>query len=202
MLSHSTDRELTERWFDDVDQQEAIMAELYHRHAQRVYAYCRSMGGDVEANDRFQDAWLKLHAALGKGPMAIDHVDAYLLRIVRNQILNARRSTISFVTLDDVELAMRDRSYEQHEALVLLQQAMELLPDEMREAFALHEVEGMPYEAMQQATGETVATLRNRVWRARTRLRNILRPLLHDLDGIVGNDVSPFATWRTNDDES
>lgn len=203
MAMHDSDRVLCERWYDVPEERSTIMAELYHRHSRRVYAYCKSMSDSAaEAEDLFQDAWLRLIKAMERDRKSVDHIDAYLLRIVRNQILNQRRSKVVHVSLDDVELILKDRPYEHREAIDLLYRALEILPEDQREAFLLHEIEGMSYDALAAVTGETVATLRNRAWRARAKLRDILAPVLGDLDGVFGDGDSPSVNDRfTGDDE-
>lgn len=203
-VAHHADAVLCVLWREHAELRSDVMNELYRRHAQRLYIYCRKMtGGEHEASDLFQDAWLKILQVLERKDVVPDHVGAYLLRIARNQILNAKRSDVRHVTLEDVELLMRDRPYEQREALVLLDRALELLDPVLREAFVLYEMEGLTYDEMMTITGETMSTLKTRVWRARTRLREILRPVLGDVRGMFGHDDAPTPiTKAKNDDET
>ena len=57
-------------------------------------------------------------------------------------------------------------------------QAIAQLPESLREAFVLHFVEEMDYEAISAITGVAAGTLRVRSHRARTLLRNSLGPVV------------------------
>ena len=56
--------------------------------------------------------------------------------------------------------------------------AMEALPEDLRTAIALREIEGMSYEDIAQAMNCPVGTVRSRIFRAREAIARQLRPLL------------------------
>ena len=60
--------------------------------------------------------------------------------------------------------------------------AIEALPDELRTAIVLREIEGMSYEDIAQTMGCPIGTVRSRIFRAREAVAARLRPLL-------GNDA-------------
>jgi RNA polymerase sigma-70 factor (ECF subfamily) len=60
--------------------------------------------------------------------------------------------------------------------------AIEGLPEELRTAIVLREIEGMSYEDIAQSMGCPIGTVRSRIFRAREAVAARLRPLL-------GNDV-------------
>jgi RNA polymerase sigma-70 factor (ECF subfamily) len=74
-----------------------------------------------------------------------------------------------------------DQGYEQQELLEIIARALELLDFEHREAFVLRQYHGMPYKDISELTGENISTIKNRVWRAKEKIKEILEPILEDL---------------------
>jgi RNA polymerase sigma-70 factor (ECF subfamily) len=56
--------------------------------------------------------------------------------------------------------------------------AMEALPDELRMAITLREIEGLSYDEIAVAMGCPIGTVRSRIFRAREAIAEKLRPLL------------------------
>ncbi|GAA4338572.1 RNA polymerase sigma factor RpoE [Pigmentiphaga soli] len=61
-------------------------------------------------------------------------------------------------------------------------QAIEALPEELRTAIVLREIEGMSYEDIAQSMGCPIGTVRSRIFRAREAIATRLRPLLGTQD--------------------
>lgn len=61
--------------------------------------------------------------------------------------------------------------------------AMNALPEDLRTAIVLREIEGMSYEDIAQSMGCPVGTVRSRIFRAREAIAAQLRPVSnHDAD--------------------
>ncbi|MGZ5817306.1 MAG: sigma-70 family RNA polymerase sigma factor, partial [Burkholderiaceae bacterium] len=56
--------------------------------------------------------------------------------------------------------------------------AMSTLPEELRTAISLREIEGLSYEEIAEAMGCPIGTVRSRIFRAREAIAEKLRPLL------------------------
>jgi RNA polymerase sigma-70 factor (ECF subfamily) len=56
--------------------------------------------------------------------------------------------------------------------------AMESLPEELRVAISLREIEGLSYDEIAEAMGCPIGTVRSRIFRAREAIAEKLRPLL------------------------
>lgn len=155
-------------------------AELYARHSTRVWAYCRCVfGNQVPAEDVFQEAFTRLFERGRKGTV-VGNVPAYLLKTTRNLCLNAKRDAKQTVVIEDFHLTTNDRPLEKKELLELIVAALDLLPDEQREAFFLREFEDLPYEEIGAILGSTGLSARIRVSRARRRVREILQPYVSE----------------------
>ncbi|MAT38392.1 MAG: hypothetical protein CL946_02175 [Ectothiorhodospiraceae bacterium] len=176
-----SDAELYDRLREDKKAAESAFAELYSRHSQRIYAYCRTVFGDQDqAEDIFQETFTRFYESAQK-KREMTNVPAYLLMIARNLCLNTKRDTKTTVEYDDFHQVVEDMSPEKREMLQLIEMAMELLPDELREPFFLREYDDRPYAEIGELLGTTAVAIRIRVYRARKRIREILKPYLQEI---------------------
>lgn len=168
----------------DKKQAEQAFAELYTRHSNRIYSYClRIMGTEEDAQDVFQETFLKFFT------IAIDlkyteNVSAFLFRIARNACINYKRSIRLTDTIEDYKLQSNDRGYDQKEILQLIARAMELLDFDTREVFILRMYHGLSYAEIAEITGDTQIAAKNRAWRAKEKIKEILSPFLDEIKQI------------------
>jgi RNA polymerase sigma-70 factor, ECF subfamily len=173
-IPNMTDAELYNRLGSDCTKEEAF-AELYARHSQRVYLYCRRLTGSKEISaDLFQDTFLKLLESAQK-EREITNMRAYILRIARNQYYKQRRDAkLTFITLEDIDIFGENDQQDKQELTELLAQSLQLLPDEYREALVLQAYNNMSYQEIAEFLEVPVTTIRNWIVRAKKRLREIL----------------------------
>ena len=157
---------------------ESAFRELYARHSHRIYAYCRSVFGDEDqAKDIFQEAFTRLYESAQTG-RDVQNVPAYLLVITRNLCLTTKRRNAAVVSFDEYQFPQHDRPHEKTELLELVTMAMQLLPDDHREALFLRDFEDMPYDQIADIVKTNAVNVRVRVLRARRKIREILQPYL------------------------
>jgi len=152
----------------------------------------RFVSDAAEAEDVAQEAFIKAYRALPafRGDSAFY---TWLYRIAINTAKNAlvsnRRRPVDF----DLDMQDPDQ-YERHARLkeadtpegVLLteeirevvEQALEQLPEDLRTAIVLRELEGLSYEEIAEAMDCPVGTVRSRIFRAREAIDKKLKPLL------------------------
>jgi len=65
----------------------------------------------------------------------------------------------------------------------IINQAMHDLPEELREAITLREIEGLSYEEISEAMNCPIGTVRSRIFRAREAISAKVRPLLENQTG-------------------
>lgn len=157
---------------------EQAFGELYARHSSRVYLYCRKILGDGNAaDDIFQDTFIRFLNAGSSPDRVMTNVPAFLLRIARNLCLNYKRDNKHvMVELDDYHMPTLDKQVENQEIAQLLSMALELLPDEYRDALVLQMYSGMSYEEIGEQLNVPVTTVRNWIVRAKKKMREILAP--------------------------
>jgi RNA polymerase sigma-70 factor, ECF subfamily len=163
------------------DEAESSFAELYARYSQRIFAYClRVTGNSDDARDVFQDTFLKFFDS-AKAHDEIDNVLGFLLTIARNMCINHKRDKRINFTIEDFRVWTNDDEYDQKELLQLLATALELLDADYKEAFILRQYQGLPYKEIAKITGDSITAVKNRVWRAKEKIKEILTPYLADL---------------------
>ena len=173
-FSKYSDKELYQIMRNSGNESETAFAELYSRYSQRIYAYClRVTGSPEDASDIFQDTFYNFYSSI-KNNEYLDNIPAYLLRICRNLCLNFKRHKRVDFNFDDFNFSTNDSSYEQQELLQLIAHALDCLDYDYREAFVLRLYQGLSYNEMSNITGETVPTLKNRFWRAKEKVKDVI----------------------------
>ena len=178
-MNEKTDTDLINAIAEGGYRKDKAFTELYNRYSTRVYLYCRKMIGDGHyADDIFQETFLKFLDAVEKG-IFIQNVLGYLLKTSRNLNYNYKRDNAKiFVTLENFHVPIIDNSIESVEFSNLIEQALNLLPEEHKEAFVLQAYEGFTYNEIGDIVSAPVSTVRNRIVRAKRKLREILLPYL------------------------
>ena len=65
----------------------------------------------------------------------------------------------------------------------IINAAMEALPEELRQAITLREIEGLSYEEIAEAMSCPIGTVRSRIFRAREAISEKVKPLLENQSG-------------------
>ena len=171
--------------------------QLVIRHKDRIFNLCcRFLGDYEEANDSAQEAFVKAYDSLNAFRLE-SAFSTWLYRIAVNTCKNklgssaykAKRKTVSLDNPGDpsdgplpMEIPNGDPSplarMEEKEKMALLQRALDTLPAEFKMAVTLRDVEGLSYEDIAEITGLNLGTVKSRIARARTDLRNRLRGVL------------------------
>jgi RNA polymerase sigma-70 factor, ECF subfamily len=187
---------------DDSDQQlvqrvqagdKAAFDLLVRKYQHRVLKLVSRFVSDAaEAEDVAQEAFLKAYRALAsfRGDSAFY---TWLYRIAINTAKNAlvsnRRRPVDFdLDLQDPEQYDRHARLKEgdtpegvlltEEIRSVVERAMEQLPEDLRTAIVLRELEGLSYEEIAEAMDCPVGTVRSRIFRAREAIDKKLKPLL------------------------
>lgn len=157
----------------------AAFSELYNRYSKKIFLYCRKVSnGESRGEDLFQDTFIKLLRSI-ENNVPINSVKGYLLKIARNHALNRKRQKkVETVEYDDLKYFFNDKTLETRELSEMLDSAMDLLSEEQKEAAILQLYYGLTYSEIANMTEVPLSTVRNRVVRAKIKLREILAPML------------------------
>jgi RNA polymerase sigma-70 factor, ECF subfamily len=130
-------------------------------------------GSREDAEDLTSQALLRARMDIrnfrGDGPLA-----AWIYRVARREFLRFRRRQV--LTFGFAGHRAPQAADEPSEDVVVIQQALALLPSNHRTAFLLTEVEGLSTEEASLALGVPPGTVKSRCYHARKRLREILGP--------------------------
>lgn len=168
---------------------------LVRKYQHKVFAIIsRYVHNHAEAQDVAQDTFLRAYRALAnfRGDSAFY---TWLYTIATNTAKNhlvamGRRPPSDDIQIDDAaqfESAMRLRDPATPERELMRQEieravttAVARLPEELRRAITMREVDGLSYEEIAQAMDCPIGTVRSRIFRARDAIDQNLRPLLDD----------------------
>jgi RNA polymerase sigma-70 factor (ECF subfamily) len=190
MTQDDTDQQLVQRvQAGDKSAFNLLILKYQHRVLKLV---SRFVSDAAEAEDVAQEAFLKAYRALAsfRGESAFY---TWLYRIAINTAKNAlvanRRRPVDFdldlQDPDQYERQARLKDEDTPEGVLLtdeirtvVERAMEQLPEDLRTAIVLRELEGMSYEEIAEAMDCPVGTVRSRIFRAREAIDKKLKPLL------------------------
>jgi RNA polymerase sigma factor (sigma-70 family) len=175
-------------------EQDQRISEVVTREQSRLRNFIRRRVPDPrDAEDILQDVFFELVEA-NRLLMPIEHATAWLFRVARNRIIDLFRKkkpenfSDNAVTDEDGETlqledllpspaAGPDALYARSVILDALDVALDELPDEQREVFVAHELEGRSFKELAAETGLSVNTLLSRKRYAVLHLRERLQTI-------------------------
>ena len=191
MSDREIDKQLVTRAQQGDKQAFNLLVEKYQRKLSRLLS--RFIRDQAEVEDVTQEAFIKAYRALPafRGDSAFY---TWLYRIGINTAKNylmamgRRAPTSTEVDAEDAEgfeEGEQLRDINTPESLLLsneiaetVNSTIEQLPEELRRAIQMRELEGMSYEDIAQAMDCPIGTVRSRIFRAREAIAERLRPLL------------------------
>lgn len=179
-------------------EQDQRISEAVERERVRLRNFIRRRVPDAgDAEDILQDVFFELVAAY-RLMKPIEQVGAWLFRVARNRITDLFRKRRPEVLVkepvevgDDGELqaleellpspdAGPEAAYARTVLLDELEDALEELPEEQREVFIAHEIEGLSFKELAAKSGLSVNTLLSRKHYAVIHLRERLREIYNE----------------------
>jgi RNA polymerase sigma-70 factor (ECF subfamily) len=191
MSDREIDRQLVARAQRGDKRAFELLVEKYQRKLARLLS--RFIRDPAEVEDVTQEAFIKAYRALPafRGDSAFY---TWLYRIGINTAKNylmamgRRAPTSTEIEADEAEgfeegEQLRDINTPEsvllsNEIAETVNATIEKLPEELRKAIQMREIEGMSYEDIAQAMNCPIGTVRSRIFRAREAIAEQLRPLL------------------------
>lgn len=176
---------------------------LVMKYQRRIERLIGRMVRDVDlvpdiAQETFIRAWRALHQFRGDAQfytwlyrIAVNTAKKSLLQLKRDPVLTEaalasssddedetshRQNELTSESTPETELAAR-------EIAEAVNAAMEALPEDLRTAVTLREIEGLSYEEIAEAMNCPIGTVRSRIFRAREAISAKVRPLLSHQTG-------------------
>ncbi len=159
---------------------------LLGQHERRMYAVALRMCGNAEdAQDCLQEAMLRVYRAIS-GFKGQSSFATWVYRITMNTCLDElrKRKNRPNTSLDSLvdsgwSPADEDDTPEKHalrvEVRASLQGFIKELPEDMRSAIVLRDIEGYAYEEIAQMLDTNVGTIKSRISRGREKLREKIK---------------------------
>ena len=164
---------------------EAAFEELIRQYEKKVYSLCARMCGNAEdAEEATQDAFLALWSGIYRFRQE-SSLSTWIYRLASNaciDLMRRKKKGAGSVSLDDEELFVDavdpapqpHEEAERRETQRLLQEGLLSLPAEYRSILLLREIEGLSYSEISAALDLELGTVKSRISRGRTLLRNFL----------------------------
>ena len=187
---HELDRELVARvQRGDMAAFDLLVRKYQHRIAALIGRYISDWS---ECQDVAQDTFIRAYRAIGnfRGDAqfytwlhriavntAKNHLVAHKRRPPTDDIeISDAEQFDSGIRLRDTDTPERELARQQMEQVVM--RAVGALPEELRTAITLREVDGLSYEEIAQRMDCPIGTVRSRIFRAREAIDAELRPLM------------------------
>lgn len=174
-----------------------LLVVKYERRIARLLS--RMIRDQSEIEDVSQEAFIKAYRALpsfrGESAfytwlyrIAINTAKNHLSTLGRRPMLSAEYEDEDGDSVDAASLVpdfhTPETELSNKQIVSTVNEAVDALPDELREAITLREMDGMSYDEIAAAMDCPIGTVRSRIFRAREAIANRLRPLLKE----VGKD--------------
>lgn len=161
---------------------------LLQNHTRKIYNLCyRFTGRPSEAEDLTQEVFIKIFQTLKTFDAAQGTFPTWLARVARNHLVDHyRRTKKDRVTssLEDEVGGMEEKpsptvepvaQVESRERKELLQQALDRLSPDLREAVVLRDLQDLDYDEIAQVLGVPEGTVKSRINRGRLELARVIK---------------------------
>ncbi len=191
MGDREVDQQLVERAQRGDKKAFELLVAKYQRRIHRLLS--RFIRDPAEIDDVAQEAFIKAYRALPsfRGESAFY---TWLYRIAvntaKNYLVAAGRRAPTSTQFDSEEAEAFDDGHQlrhmntpeaelmSKQIAATVNETMQALPDELRTAIVLREIDGMSYEDIAEAMNCPIGTVRSRIFRARETIADRIRPLL------------------------
>ena len=191
MGDREVDQQLVERvQRGDKHAYELLVTKYQRRLARLISRFVRDQS---EVEDVTQEAFIKAYRALPtfRGESAfytwlyrigINTAKNYLLALKRRAPTNTLLDTEETEGYEDAgllqEVSTPENELMSKQVIEVVNSSLQELPDDLRTALTLREMEGMSYEEIAEVMNCPIGTVRSRIFRARETIAEKLRPLL------------------------
>jgi RNA polymerase sigma-70 factor (ECF subfamily) len=169
-----------------------LLEELFSAHGKSLQRFLsRKLGNADEAEEIAQEALLRIHRLTSEQPDGLDNARAFLFQVASNMAVDQLRRrnlhqryaqeegsrNLDPATLEDEGSSQSpEEIVAAREQLAAIYHAIETMPSNWREAFLLHRVRGLSYQAIAREMGVSVSSVE----------KYILEALKHCRKDLVG----------------
>jgi RNA polymerase sigma-70 factor, ECF subfamily len=172
---------------------------LVQRYQKRVYTLLYQLAPEwKDLNDLSQEVFIRVYKGISnlRNPRIFK---SWLNQIIMNLFYDELRKkprTLKTTSIDEAieeenwdgefkkeigdSSALPEELFSNNETASIIKEAMAQLPEQFRTAIVLRELQGLQYEEISEILGIALGTVKSRIWRARERLQELLRPHFPD----------------------
>ena len=167
------------------------LTDIFRREQARLRSFVRKRVADEgDAEDILQDVFFELVEAY-RLMKPVEQAGAWLFRVARNRIIDLFRKRRPEQLSDELTIeellpspdAGPEAAYASSLLWEELEAALEELPEEQREVFIAHEIDGRSFKELAEETGVSVNTLLSRKRYAVLHLRERLKEINEEIMG-------------------
>ena len=155
-------------------------SELVSRYKKLVYKVVYKYAGDSsEADDLSQEVFIRIYKSLGSYNPEYKF-STWCVKIATNLCLDQKRKNkMAFIPIEAIENVSRQEDtpemrYVKKEGITGLWRAVASLPEKYRQPMLLYHKKGASYKEIAQILDEPMSIVKNRIYRARIMLKEIL----------------------------
>jgi len=148
-----------------------LVGRLYDEHGPSLYRYALIL---VAEHGAAEDVLHQVFATLMRHKTELENAEHYLRRAVRNECYSMLRRRVSHPVVSAPLLESSQPEPVSADDRIALETAIVALPPDQREVVHLHVFEGMTFQEVAVATGESINTVSSRYRYALEKLRATL----------------------------
>ncbi len=191
MSDREVDQQLVERAQRGDKHAYELLVTKYQRRLARLIS--RFVRDSAEVEDVTQEAFIKAYRALPtfRGESAfytwlyrigINTAKNYLLALKRRAPTSTQFDADEAESFEEAgllqEVSTPENELMSKQVIAVVNSSLQQLPDDLRTALTLREIEGLSYEEIADVMNCPIGTVRSRIFRAREAIAENLRPLL------------------------
>lgn len=157
---------------------------LYKLYSRKVYRFCQRMLNNVEiAKDALQETFIRIYEH--RNSFTGQNFESWLYTTARNTCINYIRKRKITTPIENVEIGFQPRKHLGIGIKEHIEEKVNQLPIALKEAFVLRDMEDLTYDQIAEILEIDLSLAKVRVHRARLKLKELLKPLLKEINEAI-----------------
>ncbi len=181
-FSEYSDVELFDSFSAKQKTAESAFAEFYSRYSDLLWNYIRKFLGHCEdVNDLFQDIMISFFEGGKENKGKVVNPKSFLYMTAKNKCINYIRDKRDYYEFTEGKYGSDQTDYSDVQFSELINQTIQQMNFDDREILILRYYQGWSVKDISELHDKDEQYMRNKIWRARKKLRTKLKPFLREL---------------------